>query len=306
MLDILDKDDSEPGYGALQIHRRQQRRWTTPTPMTRSELEKERQEFWDTIALYEGRPEVWRVIQSALEETDRTQIQSILDASRLVVPSDKSVETTMTHIPAFDARAQFTCYDHLGNRYVVPLKFISAPSNLIEDMPHSAMTAAPAVDVASGEALASPEEESSGAGRPLSGAGTGKAMAHRAKVDDSHEASSGRPVSSIQQQESRKTNATGQESGSTGTSNTTIIRVRLSTTQKEHRVGVSSSVATVGSVKQALVRDLADAGVDPRKHRIRIFFLGRVLADEERLASIGHFEMGVNGTMLQAQVTPLE
>ncbi|KAF9971473.1 Ubiquitin domain-containing protein 2 [Actinomortierella ambigua] len=283
--------------------------------MTRSQLEKERQEFWETIPLYEGRPEVWQAIRSALEETDRAQIQAILDASRLVVPSDKSVERTMTHIPGFDARSQFTCYDSLGNQYIVPLRFISAPSNLIEDRAHSA-TATLAADIATGEASTSSQEESSAAGRPRNGPGAEETRSHRSSVSNG--------VDSNKQQQhqqqgshakgqgasfaygSQKTHATGQESASNGIGTATIIRVRLSTTQKEHRVNVSAPVVTVGGVKQALAKDLADAGIDPRKHRIRIFFLGRMLTDEERLAKIGHFEMGVNGTMLQAQVTPLE
>ncbi|KAG0235810.1 hypothetical protein BGW42_004653 [Actinomortierella wolfii] len=252
----------------------------------------------------QGRPEIWQAIRSALEETDMSQIQAILDASHLIVPSDRSVEMTMTHIPGFDPRSQFTCYDQLGNRYVVPLKYIAAPSNIVEDVPLLATTAPLAGaasiirdETGSGKVPAHDGLDSHGIGEGCSRSVSSKVQQAWDGLSDGH----GRTLHSAQ-----ITSTVDEEStNKSPTCHPNIVRVRLSATQKEHHLSIAAPVITVRSVRQALVKHLVDAGIEPGKHRLRIFFLGRELADNDELAHVRHFTMGVDGTMLQAQVIPL-
>ncbi|KAG0043993.1 hypothetical protein BGZ90_008916, partial [Linnemannia elongata] len=83
-------DDSEPGYGGRKILALKNHRWNAPVPPpTRTQLERERQEFWDTAPIYDGRADVWQALRAACcdTENDADQLQAVLDAARITVPS---------------------------------------------------------------------------------------------------------------------------------------------------------------------------------------------------------------------------
>ncbi|KAI7881652.1 hypothetical protein K492DRAFT_176989 [Lichtheimia hyalospora FSU 10163] len=99
--------------------------WTADTPITRSQLEKQRETFWETAPTFEGRPEIWQAIQAAVDTSDITMAQSILDAANVIIPTGNPSEG---------------CYDELGNRYVIPMYCLVDPTNLVND--NEATTAA--------------------------------------------------------------------------------------------------------------------------------------------------------------------
>lgn len=155
---------------------------------------------------------------------------------------------------------QLACYDHLGNLYVVPLKMLSDPVNLVED-------------VMSG---------SIGGGEGSSG---GSEVARR---DHQYKESTVVLTLGGQQEE-------------------TIIRIRLSNTQKEVPLSVFSvqggaQMITIGQIKARLVEEGA---VRSEKSFMRVLFLGRVLEDKEHLAGVPHFHVGGEGTVLQVLVSDL-
>ncbi|KAF9325236.1 Ubiquitin domain-containing protein 2 [Linnemannia elongata] len=144
-------DDSEPGYGGRKILALKNHRWNAPVPPpTRTQLERERQEFWDTAPIYDGRADVWQALRAACcdTENDADQLQAVLDAARITVPSyvapeliaaaagnidgaeGSGVESASRRSRRQDPMSHLACYDHLGNLYVVPLKILSDPGNL--------------------------------------------------------------------------------------------------------------------------------------------------------------------------------
>ncbi|KAG0288298.1 Ubiquitin domain-containing protein 2 [Linnemannia gamsii] len=272
-------DDSEPGYGGRRILALKSHRWNAPAPPpTRTQLEREREEFWDTAPIYDGRTEVWEALKAACcdAENDVDQLQAVLDAARVTVPSYIAPELTAAASGNIDGNegsgstsrssrrnqrqdlmAQLACYDHLGNLYVVPLKMLSDPGNLVED-------------VMSGS----------------SGGGEGS--------------SSGSEVARHDNQ--RKENTAVLSLG--GQQEETIIRIRLSNTQKEVTLSVftqgGAQTITIGQIKARLVEEGA---VRSEKRFVRVLFLGRVLEDKERLASVAHFQVGGEGTVLQVLVS---
>ncbi|XP_048132327.1 ubiquitin domain-containing protein 1-like isoform X2 [Rhodamnia argentea] len=94
--------------------------WKHPEPITRTQLMKLREEFWDTAPHYGGRPvllsEIWDALHAAAE-ADLTLAQAIVDSAGVIVQ-----------------RADLTiCYDERGAKYELPKYVLSEPTNLIDD-----------------------------------------------------------------------------------------------------------------------------------------------------------------------------
>ncbi|KAG0038137.1 Ubiquitin domain-containing protein 2 [Podila clonocystis] len=257
-----------------------QHKWTSPTPLTRSRLEKEREEFWDTSPNYGGRTEVWQVLKAACGEPDHSLVQAILDAGRITVPSNRAAELTAGESrDRYDPMAQFTCFDHLGNMYVIPIKYLSAPSNLIENVE---------VDGAA-ETVKSPTQNTTSKSLLSSAESTSSKSTGQSSKKDNDKAKSNR-VDALDQA----------PSSSSSSEATHTVRLRLSNVQKETLLKVPRTVS-VGQLKEILFLDPSTALV--RGTRIRIFFLGRILEDKERLQDVSHFELGPQGTVLQVQAS---
>ncbi|KAH7038627.1 hypothetical protein BKA57DRAFT_164314 [Linnemannia elongata] len=276
-------DDSEPGYGGRKILALKNHRWNAPVPPpTRTQLERERQEFWDTAPIYDGRAEVWQALRAACcdTENDADQLQAVLDAARITVPSyvapeliaaaagnidgaeGSGGESASRRSRRQDPMSHLACYDHLGNLYVVPLKILSDPGNLVED---------------SGLGGGSGGEGSTG------GSGRDAAQSRRERQQQ-------------QQQQHNNLVAAAEQQGQEGT----IVRIRLSNSQKEVSLSVPGPHTTIGQIKARLV----DGGfVRSEKSFVRVLFLGRVLEDKERLEDVVHFQVGKHGTVLQVLVS---
>lgn len=85
-------------------------------PLSRSELKRKREEFWDTSPHYGGRPEIWDALKAA-SEADLAMAQTIVDSAGIIVVSDD-----LSH-----------CYDERGGEYNLPNFVLSEPSNIKDD-----------------------------------------------------------------------------------------------------------------------------------------------------------------------------
>ncbi|KAJ2655847.1 hypothetical protein IWW48_005319 [Coemansia sp. RSA 1200] len=94
-------------------------RWNSEQRMTRSGLERQRNEFWETAPYYGGRKEIWQALRVASESTTDTQLASaILDSIGVTVPTGRFVDGA---------------YDERGVCYRVPQYCINEPANLAEN-----------------------------------------------------------------------------------------------------------------------------------------------------------------------------
>lgn len=93
--------------------------WTAKKQWNRSQLDRERQEFFDTRVT--GRAEIWatlKVVVGLLADGDITTAQSILDAAAITVPTGD---------------LKNGAYDEIGNLYQIPEHVISDPQNMVLD-----------------------------------------------------------------------------------------------------------------------------------------------------------------------------
>jgi len=93
--------------------------WKNDVPITMTQLEAKREEFWDTAPAFEGKSEIWAALRATVEAVGREDMglaQAILDGAGVSLPKGSLVE----------------CYDELGTRYSVPIYCLSTPLNIIE------------------------------------------------------------------------------------------------------------------------------------------------------------------------------
>jgi hypothetical protein len=93
--------------------------WNSKRVWTRSELNRERQEFFDTRVT--GREEIWatlKVVVGMIAESDIQTAQGILDAAAITVPTGDLINGA---------------YDEVGNFYQMPEHIISDPVNLVQE-----------------------------------------------------------------------------------------------------------------------------------------------------------------------------
>ncbi len=92
--------------------------WTSKRQWTRPELDRERQEFFDTRVT--GRSEIWatlKVVVGLLAEGEIQDAQGILDASAVTVPTGDLMNGA---------------YDEAGNFYQLPEHVLSDPNNMVQ------------------------------------------------------------------------------------------------------------------------------------------------------------------------------
>ena len=93
--------------------------WTAKKQWSLSQLDRERQEFFDTRVT--GHAEIWatlKVVVGLLADGDITTAQSILDAAAITVPTGD---------------LKNGAYDEAGNLYQIPEHVISDPQNVVLD-----------------------------------------------------------------------------------------------------------------------------------------------------------------------------
>ncbi|TYJ34358.1 hypothetical protein E1A91_A05G162900v1 [Gossypium mustelinum] len=91
--------------------------WKHCEPITRAQLAKIRDEFWDTAPCNGGRKaEIWDALRAAAE-AELILAQAIIDIAGVIVQND---DLTI-------------CYDERGAKYELPKYVLSEPINLIKD-----------------------------------------------------------------------------------------------------------------------------------------------------------------------------
>lgn len=88
-------------------------KWKSDEPMTQAQLEKKREEFWDTAPHYGGDRVIWDALKAAAT-TDIETAKLITESAGIIVgPPNMTV-----------------CYDERGAKYELPPFVLSAPTNL--------------------------------------------------------------------------------------------------------------------------------------------------------------------------------
>jgi hypothetical protein len=95
-------------------------RWRSDDAMTEDELQRMRDEFWDTEPHYGGNRVIWDALRAATE-ADLATAKVILESAGVIVASED-----MT-----------ICYDERGAKYELPKYVLSDPSNLIRSKSNS-------------------------------------------------------------------------------------------------------------------------------------------------------------------------
>ncbi|GLC46664.1 hypothetical protein PLESTB_001549100 [Pleodorina starrii] len=91
-------------------------KWKSQEPMTLSQLQKKREEFWDTQPHYGGDRNIWDALKAACEADQETAKLLIESAGIIVAAHDMTV-----------------CYDERGAKYELPKYVLSEPVNLAKD-----------------------------------------------------------------------------------------------------------------------------------------------------------------------------
>ncbi|KAL3377043.1 hypothetical protein AABB24_003453 [Solanum stoloniferum] len=87
--------------------------WRHSEPITRAQLLKMREEFWDTAPHYGGKKEIWDALRAAAE-AEIGLAQTIVNSAGIIV---QSADLTV-------------CYDERGAKYDLPQYVLSEPTNL--------------------------------------------------------------------------------------------------------------------------------------------------------------------------------
>lgn len=87
--------------------------WRHTETLTRSQLVRMRDEFWDTAPHYGGQKEIWDALRAAAE-ADVSLAQTIVDSAGIIVQ-----EPDLT-----------VCYDERGAKYELPKYVLSEPTNM--------------------------------------------------------------------------------------------------------------------------------------------------------------------------------
>ncbi|KAJ1679835.1 hypothetical protein EV182_001232 [Spiromyces aspiralis] len=92
--------------------------WESDIPMTRDELTRQREMFWETAPVYSGRQEIWQALHEVCTTDDEELARAIIHTLGIKVPS---------------GCLQDGCFDELGNYYDLPEFCFSDPTNLITE-----------------------------------------------------------------------------------------------------------------------------------------------------------------------------
>ncbi|WZY96799.1 hypothetical protein YC2023_069128 [Brassica napus] len=90
--------------------------WKHTQPISKAELVKMREEFWDTAPHYGGTKDLWDALRAAAE-ADISLAQAIVDSAGVIVQNNDLT----------------TCYDERGAKYELPKYVLSEPTNLVEE-----------------------------------------------------------------------------------------------------------------------------------------------------------------------------
>ncbi|KAJ7547039.1 hypothetical protein O6H91_08G066200 [Diphasiastrum complanatum] len=107
---------SEKGVDGRRKKLKKPKSWKNGEPITRAQLKRMREEFWDTAPHYGGQKEIWDALRAAAE-ADIGLAQAIVDSAGVIVTSEDLS----------------TCYDERGAKYDLPKYVLSEPTNILKD-----------------------------------------------------------------------------------------------------------------------------------------------------------------------------
>ncbi|KAL4562198.1 hypothetical protein LXL04_034396 [Taraxacum kok-saghyz] len=90
--------------------------WQHTEPLTREQLKRMQDEFWDTAPHYGGRKEIWDALRAAAE-ADLSLAQTIVESAGIII---QNADLTI-------------CYDERGAKYELPKYVLSEPTNLVRE-----------------------------------------------------------------------------------------------------------------------------------------------------------------------------
>ena len=89
--------------------------WSSPVPVTASDLLKQRRQFWETAPTYGGNPQIWEALKMACEGDDDEVAMALLLSLKVVIPRPGEA------------------YDSTGFRYEIPAFCVSMPENVVNE-----------------------------------------------------------------------------------------------------------------------------------------------------------------------------
>lgn len=111
-----DDDLADPAFGSARVKSWKRHKWRSEELLTRSQLQRMRDEFWETEPHYGGDRVIWDALKAACE-ADLDTARTILDSAGVIVAAaDMSI-----------------CYDERGRKYELPRFVLCDPSNLSPD-----------------------------------------------------------------------------------------------------------------------------------------------------------------------------
>ncbi|KAL4855988.1 Ubiquitin domain-containing protein 2 [Chlorella vulgaris] len=112
-----DDELGDPTFGSTRVKSWKRSKWRTDEAITASQLQRMRDEFWDTEPHYGGNRVIWDTLKAACE-ADLETARTILDSAGVIVAApDMTI-----------------CYDERGCKYELPRYVITPPSNLTREL----------------------------------------------------------------------------------------------------------------------------------------------------------------------------
>lgn len=119
-----DPDDKSSSNKSQKIAGRRLRkieqRWRSEVPMATVDITKQREQFWETVEMFGGRPEIWNALKAAIEagKDNIEMARVILDCAGVIMPTGLLTEI----------------YDETGFKYELPLYVLCDPVNIRNDL----------------------------------------------------------------------------------------------------------------------------------------------------------------------------
>ncbi|KAJ1734090.1 hypothetical protein LPJ61_001247, partial [Coemansia biformis] len=241
-------------------------RWESEQPTTQQSLQRQRDEFWETAAVYEGRSEIWQALRLACESDDQQLAQTIVESVGVTVPTGRVTDGA---------------YDERGACYVIPQYCLSAPTNLVAAGERASIRSTDRLSaVVSNKASGSQAAAERGSMDSTQSVDIHTAVFHSPHHQPPPSTSAGRTTAGAPALLYSPASVGSSDAGSmaslhSGDADLRGVRIRLSSgADTELRLAPDASVAQI----EALLR--AGGHIPDSVPRVRFFHLGRLLAPQ--------------------------
>ncbi|RHZ63324.1 hypothetical protein Glove_330g12 [Diversispora epigaea] len=229
-------------------------RWMADTPITMKQLKEQRDAFWYTAPSYEGRLEIWQALRCACECDDIILAQAILDSANITIPTGNLADS---------------CYDELGNRYIIPAYCIVDPSNLYEEGDEDEGNN----NNNNYDYLFNYNNDNSSSGGG-SGSGSGSGGGNKSNNNNNNN-------NKLINEENKDILNNNNDNDN----NNQTIKIRISNTAKDVNIKINTKLDTIATLK---IKLCIDQGIDIKRSLVRFFFLGSLLDDKLKLEDLDY------------------